>query len=151
MEHTKILVDGHWVNRGSLDEPKWDLMIYPVVTTYDVKGNQGTLVLIDDSYVSNVKWKPPMSNILDIAEVCQDITLHNFGDFTCQDGLEWTLFMTTKIPHLKNSALQAQVKGGYIPLSEIEPKDTDDDLDMWIFRMLSSLTGPRTIHFNKEV
>lgn len=151
MEYTKLLVDGCWVNRGTSDEPKWELMVYPVVTKFeDIEGVVGSFVLLDtDKCISSIRYDS-INKIFDRAEPSRDMTLHNFGEYTCNEGMEWQLFLTAKIPYIKDNAFSAQVTKGYVFLDDIKPKDTEDDLDMWIYNSLKSLTGPRTIHFNKE-
>lgn len=151
MEYTKLLVDGSWVNRGTPDVPKWELMIYPIVTRFENgNGIVGSFVLLDTEKCISSTWSDSINKVFNHTEPSRDVSLHNFGEYTCNEGLEWGLFLTAKIPYIKDNAFSKQVTEGYVFLDNIRPKDTCDDLDMWIYNSLKSLTGPRTISFTKE-
>ncbi|ABY63193.1 hypothetical protein ST201phi2-1p368 [Pseudomonas phage 201phi2-1] len=144
MEHTRLVVEGRWVNRGCVGLPKWQLMVHPVVIKSQInKGYAGCIVLGDMDL-------PDLPIVDSQSPKTIDLTLHNFGQYSCNEGFEWQLLLTTPVPFIKDTAFEAQRKNGYVFLEDIKPKDTEDDLDMWIFESLSSLTGPRTISFTKE-
>lgn len=149
MECTKLIVEGSWVNRGTTDEPRWQLMVYPVVTKFDqVDGIVGSFVLMDtDKFTGHINNDSIQRIFGKRAEPSRDITLHNFGDYTDSEGSEWVLLLTTKVPFIKDNSFAAKTVNGYMFLDEIKPSDEEDDLDVWIHKMLCSLTGPRTIHF----
>lgn len=150
MDYSKLLVDGRWVNRGSPDEPKWELMAYPIVNFFDTEsGYTGSFVMVDEANLPNRCSQSSIDKLLS-SESRRDVTFHNFGEYTDNEGESWQLLLTTTIPYIKDNALSAQVKEGYVFLDDIKPKDTNDDLDMWIYESLKSLTGPHTIHFTKE-
>lgn len=152
MEHTKLLVEGSWVNRGTTDEPKWELMVYPIVTKFAPgDGIIGSFVLLDTEKCISHPWYDSVNKLFHhMSEPSRDVTLHNFGEYSDSEGMEWQLFLTTKIPYIRDNAFGAQITNGYVFLDDIKPKDTDEDLDMWIFNSLSSLTGPHTVKFTKD-
>lgn len=157
MEYTKLLIEGSWVNRGTSDEPKWELMVHPIVTKLDNEGIIGSFVLFntktcDELNVSNDAFNRLLSGdyVKPSVEPARDITLHNLGEYTCEEGYEWVLYMTTKIPYVTDNAFAAQIKNGQTFLDFIKPGEEDDDLDRWIYERLTSLTAPHTIRF-KEV
>lgn len=151
MEYTKLLVDGSWVNRGTYDEPNWNLMIYPIVTKIEPgNGIVGSFVLLESDKCISRPWYDSINRLFSRTEPSRDISLHNFGDFTDKEGREWQLFLTTVIPHVKSGVYATQAIKGYVFLDDIKPKDTGDDLDMWIYDSLKKLTGPKTISFKKE-
>lgn len=140
MESIKIVVDGRWANQGTLDNPVWKLMVFPIASKSSPEGgHRGIFVLMEGGY----RDTPP--NVI-IDE--RNLTLHNFGSYDCGDGIHWHLLLTTPIAMLADTSIDLQVKHGYVFLEDTKPKDTGDDLDMWIFRSLGSLTGPRAIQFN---
>ncbi len=152
MDHTKLLVEGSWINRGTSDEPNWELMVFPVVTKIDEKGSvEGSFLLIEEQTLGRVSpYNSVLHNVLERHNPSKDIALHSMGEYHDDEGWCWRLFLTTKIPYIKDNAYTAQVRDGFMFLDHIKPKDTEDDLDMWIYESLCSLTGPRTITFTQE-
>lgn len=152
MDHTKLLIDGSWINQGTTDEPKWELMVYPVVTKIDEQGDvSGSFVLMDEQTFAGASYCGGILNkLLKESVPSKNLTLHSLGEHYDDEGWCWRLFLTTKIPFIKDTAFGAQVRDGYMFLEQIKPKDTEDDLDMWIYESLRGLTGPRTITFTQE-
>lgn len=152
MDHTKLLIDGSWINRGTTDEPNWELMVFPVVTKIDEQGHvAGSFLLIEEQTLGRVSpWASTLNKLFKENEPSKNVTLHSLGEYFDDEGWCWRLFLTTKIPFIKDNAFGAQVHDGYMFLDHIKPKDTEDDLDMWIYESLRGLTGPRTITFTQE-
>lgn len=149
MSHIKLLIESGWVNQGSVSDPNWKLMVNQIVTKFDCSGDiMGSFLLTENT--DHIRLQN-VTKLFNIIKPTRDITLHNFGEYHCSEGHEWQLFMTTDIPHIKDNVIRAKITKGYVFLDDIKPKDTDDDLDMWIYSSLCKLTGPRTIHFNKEI
>lgn len=152
MDHTKLLVEGSWINRGTADEPSWCLMIFPVITKIDERGHViGSFLFCEEHTIDRVSpWASNLNKLFAGTEPSKNVTLHSMAEHNDCDGWCWRLFLTTKIPYIRDSAFSAQVKDGYVFLDALKPKDTEDDLDMWIYNTLNSLTGPRTIAFTKD-
>lgn len=152
MSQIKLLVEGSWVNRGTVDEPKWSLMVYPIVTKFVQKdGIIGAFNLLPESdryeMETNLRNRSSIPcSLLDNKEPARDVTLHNLGEYECDEGYEWSLLLVTKIPYIKDNAYAEQVKHGYIHLDLLKAEEYDP-LDYWIYSRLSSLTAPHTITF----